>query len=101
MGSPDGTRPLAVVTGASSGIGVSVMPVRTDLAIYDGVEELYASLRGRILARQGFEALMAGKDKVVAGSLKNKVQAGASKLLSETTRAKMHGSMSEPGSGRG
>jgi hypothetical protein len=44
---------------------------------------------------------MAGKDKVVAGSLKNKVQAGASKLLSETTRAKMHGSMSEPGSGRG
>lgn len=50
------------------------------------------------VAREGFEALMAGKDKVVAGSFKNKVQAAASKVAPETARAKMHGSMSEPGS---
>jgi short-subunit dehydrogenase len=264
--SPDQTRPLALVTGASSGIGyelaiqfaqhgydlivtaedesiaaaaqacgghgVNVMPVRADLATYDGVEELYASLGGRApdavainagigvsgdfarqtdlsdelrlvtlnvtssvhlakrvlqdmvpgntgkilftssiaammpgpheatyaaskafllsfseairhelrdtgititalmpgptdtefferagledtklgssdkddpadVARQGFEALMAGRDKVVAGSLKNKVQASAGKVMPQTTGAKMHGSMSEPGSGRG
>jgi short-subunit dehydrogenase len=53
------------------------------------------------VAREGFEALMAGKDKVVAGSFKNKVQAGASKVLPETGRAKIHGSMSEPGSADG
>jgi short-subunit dehydrogenase len=51
------------------------------------------------VARQGFEALMDGQDKVVAGSSKNKVQAGASRVLPQTTGAKMHGSMSEPGSG--
>jgi uncharacterized protein len=44
---------------------------------------------------------MAGKDKVVAGSFKNKIQAGASKVLPETSRAKIHGSMSEPGSADG
>jgi short-subunit dehydrogenase len=50
------------------------------------------------VAREGYEALMAGKDKVVAGSFKNKVQGGISKVLPETSRAKIHGSMSEPGS---
>jgi short-subunit dehydrogenase len=53
------------------------------------------------VARQGFEALMAGRGKVVAGSLKNKVQASASKVMPQATGAKMHGSMTEPGSGRG
>jgi short-subunit dehydrogenase len=53
------------------------------------------------VAREGFEALMAGKDKVIAGSFKNKVQAGASKVLPETSRAKVHGTMSEPGSADG
>jgi hypothetical protein len=33
------------------------------------------------VARDGFEALMAGKSQVVAGSAKNKVQAAAAKLL--------------------
>jgi short-subunit dehydrogenase len=51
------------------------------------------------VAREGFEALMAGKDHVVAGSFRNKAQATAAKVMPETTKAAMHGRMAEPGSG--
>jgi len=50
------------------------------------------------VARQGFEALMAGKDKVVAGSFMNKVQAVASKMMSQPAAAASHGNMSKPNS---
>jgi short-subunit dehydrogenase len=50
------------------------------------------------VARQGFEALMAGKDHVVAGSFRNKAQVAAAKLLPDPLVASMHGSMSRPGS---
>jgi short-subunit dehydrogenase len=50
------------------------------------------------VARQGFEALMKGDDHVVAGSLKNKVQAVAGKAMPDTTKAQMHRKMAEPGS---
>lgn len=33
------------------------------------------------MAKDGFEALMAGRSQVVAGSAKNKVQAAAAKLM--------------------
>lgn len=89
MANPD-TRPLAVVTGASSGIGyelaslfsevgynlvvaaedpgittaaaifsqqeVIAEAVQADLATYDGVEELYAALRGRVPAAVAINA---------------------------------------------
>ena len=42
---------------------------------------------------------MAGKDKVVAGSLKNKVQAASARVLPDETKAAMHKKLSEPGSG--
>ena len=51
------------------------------------------------VAKDGFEALMAGKDKVIAGSLKTKVQGVISELIPPTTSAEMHRKMSEPGSG--
>jgi short-subunit dehydrogenase len=47
------------------------------------------------VARDGYEALMAGKDHVVAGSFKNKLQAGA-KGLPEPAKAAMHAKMTEP-----
>ncbi|MGD9735597.1 MAG: SDR family NAD(P)-dependent oxidoreductase [Solirubrobacterales bacterium] len=53
------------------------------------------------VARQGYEALMAGRERVVAGSLKNKVQAAASKVLPDSMKAEMHRKMAEPGSGEG
>ncbi len=50
------------------------------------------------VAREGYEALMAGKDHVVAGSFKNKVEAAAGHLLPDPLVAAQHRKMSEPGS---
>lgn len=52
------------------------------------------------VARDGYEALMAGKDHVVAGSFKNKVQATIAHVLPDTTTAAIHRKQSEPGSAR-
>jgi uncharacterized protein len=52
------------------------------------------------VARQGFEALMAGKDHVVAGSVKNKVQAAVAQVTPETVKAAAHRKLSEPGSAK-
>jgi uncharacterized protein len=51
------------------------------------------------VAKDGFEALMAGKDHVVAGSLKNKFQAAAGYTLPDPLVAKAHAAMAAPGSG--
>jgi short-subunit dehydrogenase len=50
------------------------------------------------VAQEGFDAMMAGKDHVVAGSFKNKLQSFASRFLSEQQRAALHRSEIEPGS---
>ncbi|MEV0720915.1 oxidoreductase, partial [Asanoa sp. NPDC050611] len=50
------------------------------------------------VAEQGFEALMKGDDHVVAGSMMNKVQAVAGKVVPDTVKAEMHRKMAEPGS---
>lgn len=73
--------PLAVVTGASSGIG----------------HEL-----ARQFAEHGFDLIVAAEDdgmRVVSGSLRDKVQAQAGKPMPEPAKAKVHGSLAEPGSG--
>jgi len=49
------------------------------------------------VAKDGFEALMAGKDHVVAGSFKNKIQAAAGHVLPDPLMAGMHRKQSEPG----
>jgi short-subunit dehydrogenase len=54
-----------------------------------------------VVAKQGVDALMSGKDHVVAGSVKNKVSAGAAKVMPETAKAAAHRKMSEPGSAKG
>ena len=46
------------------------------------------------VAKDGFEALMAGKDHVVAGSFRNTVQATTAKVLPDTTKAAMHAKLS-------
>ncbi len=50
------------------------------------------------VAKQGFDALMAGKDDLIAGSLKTKLQGTVSKVLPETANAELHRKLSEPGS---
>jgi hypothetical protein len=50
------------------------------------------------VARQGFDALMDGKERVVGGALKTKAQAVASRALPDSVRAEKHREMAEPGS---
>jgi short-subunit dehydrogenase len=51
------------------------------------------------VAQRGFEALMAGKARVVGGGLKTKVQEAAGKAMPDRLKAAMHRRMAEPGSG--
>ena len=51
------------------------------------------------VARQGFEAMMKGKDKVIVGSFKTKLTGMANEVLPEATKARMHRKQAEPGSG--
>lgn len=53
------------------------------------------------VARQGYDALVAGKERVVGGSLMNKVQVAASKVLPDSAKAELHRKMAEPGTGEG
>ncbi len=52
------------------------------------------------VAKQGFEALMDGKDDVIAGSLMTKAQGAMAKVLPETLNAEQHRKLAEPGSGK-
>ena len=101
------SKPLAVVTGASSGIGrelarqfatngFDVVVAAEDSELVPAVEDLAATgAEIQPVARDGFEALMAGKSQVVAGSAKNKVQAAA-KVLPDQARAAAHATMTKP-----
>jgi short-subunit dehydrogenase len=51
------------------------------------------------VAQDGFEAFVAGKDHVVGGSCKNKLQTAAGRLLSEPAKAAMHARMTKPEDG--
>src|SRR3954468_5230184 len=51
------------------------------------------------VARDGFEAMMEGKERVVSASLSTKVQGRASRFLPDKAKAVMHRRMAEPGSG--
>jgi short-subunit dehydrogenase len=85
-------------------IVTSLMPGPTDTEFFQRADMLDTKVgAGRKddpadVARAGFEALMAGKERVVAGSLKNKVQAAASRFLPDSAKAEMHRKMAEPGS---
>ena len=50
------------------------------------------------VAAEGFEALMEGREQVVAGSLMNKIQARAGRFVPDSLKAKGHRQMAEPGS---
>lgn len=50
-----------------------------------------------VVAKAGFEALMAGRDKVTP-TLKNKIMGAVADLLPDTAAAKVHRGLSEPGS---
>ena len=90
-----------------SGVTVTaLMPGATDTNFFDraGLEDTKVGQQQNKdnpaeVARMGFEALMDGKDSVLAESLLTKVAGTVSKLLPDPLKADMHRQMSEPGSG--
>jgi len=50
------------------------------------------------VARDGFDALMAGNERVVSASLSTKLQGRASRVMPDSAKAKMHRRMAEPDS---
>jgi short-subunit dehydrogenase len=52
------------------------------------------------VARDGFEALMKGDERVVSASLSTKLQARGSRFLPDRAKAGMHRRMAEPGSAK-
>lgn len=51
------------------------------------------------VARKGFGAMMAGKDKVIVASVKSKLEGLAGELLPETVKARMQAGQTKPGTG--
>jgi short-subunit dehydrogenase len=51
------------------------------------------------VARQGFDALIAGKERVVGGSWMNKAQVAVGGLVPDRVKAELHRKMAEPGTG--
>jgi uncharacterized protein len=84
----------------------TLMPGETDTNFFEraGMEDTKLGAKEKDdpadVARQGFDALMEGKDHVVAGAFKNKVQATLSHVLPDTVGAEMHRKQTEPGSAR-
>jgi short-subunit dehydrogenase len=52
------------------------------------------------VARDGFEALMAGKERVVSASLTTKLQGRGARFIPDSAKAAMHRRMTEPGSAK-
>jgi uncharacterized protein len=84
----------------------SLMPGPTDTEFFERADMLDTKVGTddkddpADVAKDGFEALMAGKERVVSASLKTKLQGRASRVLPDTVNAGMHRNMAEPGSGR-
>jgi short-subunit dehydrogenase len=80
----------------------SLMPGPTDTDFFRRADMLDTSVGQNkkddpaLVARQGFDALMAGKHKVVAGSLKTKMQGVANRVLPDRAKASAHRQMAEP-----
>ncbi|HWG15174.1 MAG TPA: hypothetical protein VG268_18045, partial [Streptosporangiaceae bacterium] len=70
----------------------ALLPGPTDTEFFDraGLEGTAVDSSAKddpaVVAKDGFEALMAGQSQVVAGSVKNKVQVAGAKLMPPTRR---------------
>ncbi|TQJ22791.1 short-subunit dehydrogenase [Micromonospora sp. A202] len=83
----------------------SLMPGPTDTEFFDraDMEDTRVGSGSKDgpakVAAQGFEALMKGDQTVTAGSLMNKVQTAAGKIIPDKLKSEQHRRMAEPGSG--
>ena len=84
----------------------SLMPGPTDTEFFERADMLDTRIGEgpkddpADVARLGFEALMSGEERVVAASVKTKLQGRASRVLPDGAKAKMHRKMAEPGKGK-
>ncbi len=90
-----------------TGVSVtSLMPGPTDTEFFERADMLDTKVGAgdkddpSDVARDGFEALMNGDERVVSASLSTKLQGRGSRLLPDSVKAEMHRSMAEPGSAR-
>lgn len=80
----------------------SLMPGPTDTEFFEraGMEETPVGEGPKDdpadVARHGFEALMAGRERVVAAGTKTKAQEAASKVLPDSVKAEMHRKQAQP-----
>jgi short-subunit dehydrogenase len=83
----------------------SLMPGPTDTEFFERADMMDTQVGQAdkddpgTVARQGVDALLAGKARVTGGGLKTRVQDLASKVLPDKVKAAMHRGMAEPGSG--
>ncbi len=86
----------------------ALMPGPTDTNFFHraGMDDTEAGTTGKEtndpaeVAKQGFEALMAGKEDIFASSLKTKIQGTLGKLVPEAVTAAQHKKMAEHGSAK-
>jgi short-subunit dehydrogenase len=81
----------------------SLMPGPTDTAFFDRADMTDNTKIGQQkkddpaeVAAQGFEALMAGRRRIVAGSLKTKAQGAANKVLPDRLKSAAHERLAKP-----
>jgi short-subunit dehydrogenase len=82
----------------------SLMPGPTDTEFFERADMLDTKVGAgdkddpADVAREGFEALMNGDERVVSASLKTKLQGRGSRFMPDRVKAAMHRRMAEPGS---
>jgi uncharacterized protein len=80
----------------------SLMPGPTETEFFDRADMLDTKVGAddkddpADVARAGFEALMAGKERAVAASLTTKLQGRGSRFMPDSAKAEMHRKMAEP-----
>ena len=84
----------------------SLMPGPTDTEFFERADMLDTKVGAddkddpADVAREGFEALMAGKERVVSASMNTKLQGRGSRVLPDSAKADLHRRMAEPGSAK-
>jgi short-subunit dehydrogenase len=82
----------------------ALMPGPTDTEFFDRADMLDTRVGAgdkddpAVVAKQGFEALMKGSERIVGGSAKTKVMAAAAKMTPDSVKARQHRKMAEPDS---
>jgi len=90
-----------------TGVTVTVLqPGATDTRFFERADLLDTKIAQTdkddpaLVARNGFEAMMAGKDSVLGGSFKSKVEGLMNEALPETVKAAQAGKQTRPGSAK-